>query len=692
MLLRNRLFWLLFSINTFGGAFLTFQLEPLIGRFILPWFGGSPSVWTTCMLFFQVLLLAGYSYAHLSLSRLKPMQQATLQILLLLAAAYSLPIAPDPGWKPEGSELPTLRVILLLLTSVGLPYFVLTSTSPLLQAWFVRIFPTLSPYPLYALSNLGSLFALLSYPILFEPYFGLGEQNRYWSAGFAVFVLLCGLLAVGYRQLAPTAAIDAAPSELDGVRRCDDLPPWLRWFLWLALPAAASVLLLAVTNQLCQDIASIPFLWILPLSLYLFSFVLCFAHRNWYWRSLFIPALVAGTFGLVTALYQGSGLSLEWQIGIYCGGLFFCCMTCHGELFRLRPHPQQLTAFYLAIAAGGAIGGVFVGVIAPLAFSLYFEFHIGLLACCALTLLALRLDSGARTGQKHLRPIWIGAVLALLFLGVRLGYQAYQTVSDKTLISRNFYGVLRVEQRGQDEGELRRVLRHGAVDHGVQFLAAEKRQLPAAYYNPESGVGLAFRYFPRSSNRRIGVVGMGIGTLLAYGKPGDNFQLYEINPAVVQVARDYFTFLADSRAAYTVAEGDARLTLERQAPANFDLLVLDAFSGDAIPIHLLTSEALALYIHHLAADGALLINISNHYLDLKPLVKGLADYYGYPFRIIHSDAAPGNLHYASDWALLTHNQALLQTDAIDAAALKTPVPGTSLLWTDAFSNLYRLLK
>lgn len=691
---ERNLRWLFFAFAIFAGAYLLFQVEPLIGKFILPWFGGGPAVWTTCVLFFQVVLLAAYSYAHLSLYRLKPAHQGFVHVALLLLALLMLPITPAETWKPENSGDPALNILLLLLSSVGLPFFVLAATSPLLQAWFVRICPDRSPYPLYALSNLASLFALLSYPFFFEPYFKLSQQTDGWSGAFRLFVLACGWLAFEYRSMALNGSIAATPEVDGGAKLSDAVPSSLRWFLWLALPTATSALLLAVTNQLCQDTASVPFLWVVPLSLYLLSFILCFARRNWYSRRLFIPALIAGAFGLVTVLYEGSTIDLEWQIGVYGAGLFFCCMSCHGELYRLRPHPERLTTYYLAIAAGGAVGGVFVGVFAPLVFPLYFEFHIGLFACCALILLALAQDMEAFRHKRHKTVIRLLSLLALAFLAGRLANQAYQTASAKTVVTRNFYGVLRVEERSADNPELRRrVLRHGAIDHGFQFLAPQKRHLPTAYYGPTSGIGLAIDHSFPTSNRRIGLVGLGTGTLLAYGKPGDHFRIYEINPTVVRLAQEYFTYLADSPAARNIVVGDARLSLEREAPQAFDLLILDAFSGGAIPIHLLTAEALALYTRHLSPDGVLVINISNHYLDLKPLARGLAEGVGYQYLIVHSEPSPdGVSFYGADWAILTRNQAFLKQPAIEAALAQQLTPAASLVWTDDFSNLFRVLK
>lgn len=687
--------WGLYAFTSFWGAYLLFQLEPLIGKFILPWFGGSPAVWITCMLFFQVFLLGGYAYAHLNLDRFPAKRQGLFHIILLLLALFTLPVTPEPSFKPDSSDQPMVAILLLLTSSVGLPYLILSTTSPLLQAWIVRINPHRSPYTLYALSNTGSLLALLSYPFLFEPYFRLGEQALGWSAGFIVYVLLCGLIAFDFRRLASQNAIVATPVAIDDETRLSDrLSRPQRWFFWLALPAATTTLLLAATNQLCQDVASVPFLWVVPLSLYVLSFILCFAQHNWYQRRIFIPTLFIAAIALVGVLYGGGKFTLAAQIGIYSAGLFFCCMTCHGELYRLRPQPSHLTAYYLAISIGGALGGIFVAVIAPLVFPLYFEFHISLFACCLLTLAAVIVDSQLLNKKRHKPLMWLLTGGVLIWLAVNLANQAFHTSADKTHISRNFYGVLRVEQRSADNPDLaKRVLRHGAIDHGFQFVAPEKQNLPTAYYGNDSGVGLTLANFAVERNRRIGVVGLGVGTLLTYGKANDYFRLYDINPTVAEIAQTYFTYLKNTAASYDIVISDARLAMEREPPQDFDILILDAFSGDAIPMHLLTEQALQLYRRHLRPDSVLAIHITNHYLDLKPLISGMARQAGYHYLFVQSKASSDSLgRYRSDWALLSNNQAFLHSPVFAEVEHSDTEPEQTIMWTDDFSNMFRLLK
>jgi len=362
-----------YALTIFLGAFLLFQVQPLIGKYILPWFGGGPGVWTTCMLFFQMLLLAGYAYAHFSSRWLKPRAQAVVHLVLLGAALAVLPITPSDSWKPLGNENPTLHILALLGASLGLPYFVLSATGPLLQKWFSRTNPGVSPYRLYALSNAGSLLALLTYPFYVESHFARKAQALFWGWGLAAYAVCCGFCAVRLLRRR-TNPENAVPSELSGdspesASRLDQQPTILTKALWLLLPACASVLLLATTNKMCQDVAVIPFLWILPLALYLLSFIICFDSPRWYVRPVFTLALIAALAGICWVLFKGTDASIYKQVGIYSAGLFVCCMVCHGELYRLRPDPRYLTGFYLMIAAGGALGGFFVAVVAPLVFT-----------------------------------------------------------------------------------------------------------------------------------------------------------------------------------------------------------------------------------------------------------------------------------------------------------------------------------
>jgi hypothetical protein len=797
-----------YALAIFSGAFLLFQVQPLIGKYILPWFGGGPGVWTTCMLFFQLLLLAGYGYAHFTSRLLRPRPQAVLHLVLLVAALALLPITPSDSWKPRGGENPTLQILALLSVSLGLPYFVLSSTGPLMQQWFSRENPGVSPYRLYALSNFGSLLALLSYPFFFETHFTRKAQAMFWGWGLVVYVVCAGVCAVkllrtksvedtGSKEVPrPVADTDKGISTSDSGPAVSGRPSTLSYFLWLLLPACASALLLATTNKICQDVAVIPFLWVLPLALYLLTFIICFDSPRWYVRFPFTLALIAAMSGFYWVLTEGSDASIFKQVGVYCGGLFICCMVCHGELYRLKPHPSHLTAFYLMIAAGGALGGLFVAVIAPLIFTGYYELQWGLLFCGVLFVVV---GLGQKLEPKDERYWhWLAGVLPLLALGgldwdvaylsgkmktvprsifiilhlviwaallmmvlwfLRQKFRAFRywraigafwlvlgvcalavgfwldvrvSRSEKIYASRNFYGVLTVKEhrRGNPE-EHHYLLQHGRITHGIQFVDPERAKWPTTYYAETSGIGLAMRAFSESpkgeltqtnlfSTRygptnytaarnaivgdrasghfqgpmRVGLVGLGTATLTAYGRPGDYFRIYEINPQVRTLATTRFRYATSCQGKVDIAMGDARLSMERDPPEQFDVLALDAFSSDAIPVHLLTKEAFDVYQRHLKTNAIVAVHISNHYLDLEPVVANLAKQFGYKMAIIDFDEDDEEWwFYSSTWILLTHDQNLFERPPIQEAKKRTRASTRKVpLWTDDFTSLFQILK
>lgn len=679
----------IFAVTIFTAAFLLFQVQPIIAKYILPWFGGSPAVWTTAMLFFQALLLGGYAYAHFSIRYFRPRGQAVLHLGLLVVGLALLPITPGARWKPEVVDAPTLQIMLLLLVTVGWPFFILASTSPLLQAWFSRLRPGASPYRLYALSNTGSLLALVSYPFLVEPAVGRTAQTQLWSGGFGLFAVLSAACAVWIWRLSPTLAMpsanEAAPE--DAAPR----PHRTTRLLWLALPAAASVLLLAFTNQISQDVAVIPFLWVLPLSLYLLSFIIAFDHDKWYNRPVFTIALIPAMAGVVWMLFLGVYAPVLLQIAVYSIALFICCMACHGELARLKPHPKYLTGFYLMIAAGGVLGGVLVGLVAPHVFNLFLELHLGLLACCALVLLAISADK--RSVLYGGRPRWAWGMIGVSYVMLALTLSIHVVRSTESTIarSRNFYGVLRVFGEQMDTPLEVRSLQNGRIYHGVQYMDPNKRRFPTTYYTPTSGIGLTFEAFPRWSERRIGVVGLGVGTVATYSTQGDYIRIYEINPDVVRMATEQFTYLADSEARVEVVLGDARLSLEREAPQGFDILVLDAFTSDAVPVHLLTTEAFEIYRYHLKPDGVIAVHFTSRYFDLEPVLQQVAQHFEMAAVYVYSPAGPLST-YRADWMLITTNEEFLNTEMIVDAAWREPQNEKRIrLWTDDYSNLFQVL-
>ncbi len=686
----NRLGEMCWPLAIFTGAFLLFQVQPLIGKYILPWFGGSPGVWTTCMLFFQMLLLGGYAYAHCLSSFFKPRAQGIIHLVLLAAALALLPITPNDSWKPRGDENPTLQILALLTGSIGLPYFVLSATGPLMQQWFSRAHPGKSPYRLYALSNVGSLLALVSYPFYFETHFTRKTQATFWGCGLIAYGLFCVWCAMKLWRVKPgentspgAASADVTPS-----------PTFAQKVLWLLLPACASVLLLATTNKLCQDVAVIPFLWVLPLALYLLSFIICFDNRRWYLRSVFALALIAATVGIYWALTKGTDASIKKQVLVWSGALFVCCMLCHGELYRLRPDPRYLTGFYLLIAAGGAIGGAFVAIASPLLFTDYYELHWGLALCWALLAFVCWRDAFA-IGAAYWRFI-VAGLLSLGTAGAAVALaKTCKSEADIVHRSRNFYGVLTVYEHDKDDpDEHHFLLLHGRITHGLQFADPPKSRWPTTYYSDDSGISLAMRALP-AGNRRLGVVGLGTGTTAAFGQRGDYLRIYEINPAIKRLASSPFTYLTRCTGTVDVVMGDARLSMEREPSQQFDLLALDAFSSDAIPVHLLTKEAFALYDQHMKTNGVIVVHISNHYLNLEPVVVNIAREFNYQLAIIDAgeDDEDAWWIYASTWILLSRNEELINRASIQQA--KIPVSSKSPkipLWTDDFASLFQILQ
>ena len=676
-----------FAVTIFLSAFLLFQVQPLIAKLILPWFGGSAAVWTTCMLFFQMALLAGYFYAHL-LTTASPRRQAYIHIALLAVSLLSLPILPSAWWKPAGTEDPLLRILGLLAATIGLPYFLLSSTSPLLQSWLSRANAGVIPYRFFALSNVGSMLALLSYPVLVEPNLANRYQAWTWSGGYALFVALCGFIAYRSRNAAPR--MESASEETGPA-------PTLRANLqWVALAAAASALLLGVTNHLSQNVAAIPFLWIVPLTLYLLSFILCFESSAWYKRVVFLPLFAAslGAMGWGITRSFGDVESLPVTISIYCAALFVCCMTCHGELARTKPASRHLTGFYLMVSVGGALGGLFVALIAPYAFKALYEFPIAIVFAALAVLTVYYRDEPAVNAWRSKRQMaWLAGFAATAALAVGLAHESTGLVSRAVFLSRNFYGALRVNEWRRDaQQEAVRELVHGTINHGEQFLDPRLRRMPITYYGPSSGIGLVMNDLKTGPPIKVAVIGLGTGTVAAYGRAGDTIRYYEINPSVVGIARKYFTYLADSAANVDIVLGDARLSLERQEPQNFDVIAVDAFSSDSIPVHLLTREAFGLYLRHLKPDGIVAIHVSNRYLNLAPVVAQEAAAYHTPIIMVDSDDDEVADYSATTWMLASNRPGYWDRPAFRSAAARIPTIAKLRIWTDDYSNLWRILK
>jgi len=673
----------LFALTIFASAFLLLLVQPIIAKQILPWFGGSAAVWTTCLVFFQAALLAGYAYADVVVRRIGMRRQMLLHVALLVASVFLLPIVPGAFWKPTGTENPAALILGLLTVTLGLPYFLLSTTSPLLQAWFSRRYPDHNPYRLFALSNLASLLALVGYPFLIEPWIPTRTQAFDWSIGYGVFVVLCAATAWssgrgvrGVSGVTPGANATAQPPGPP--------PAWTRSLLWCSLAATGSVLLLSVTNHITQNIAAVPLLWIVPLTLYLLTFILNFDSSRWYPRELVLP-MAAAALGVMAWCVADTRLAheLELQLGVFCIGLFIACMFCHGELARQKPAPAYLTRFYLMVSLGGAAGAALVGIVAPLVLKAHFELGLGLIAAACLLTWQVRRSA----------PVF--GLLGLVSVIVTAGCAIWNVVSfyDTTIVTaRNFYGVLRVQESGVNEVSRHRSLVHGTIMHGLQYLSPQFRRQATSYYTTTSGIGrLLETLHPRKEPLRVGVIGLGTGTLASYGTPGDLYRFYDINPAVVRIAREDFTYLAQSEAHIETPLGDARLTLEREPAADLDILAIDAFSSDAIPVHLITSEALALYARHIKPTGVIAFHVTNRFLDLVPVVAALADAHGMEAVYIH-DEGEDVLASRSDWVLVSNNRALLARPQIAGAAMPIVRRPDWRLWTDDFNNLFQVLR
>ena len=771
---------LIYAATIFTSAFLLFQIQPMVSKAILPWFGGTPAVWTICLLFFQSLLFAGYAYAHFSNSWLRQSRQALLHIAILIVALVFLRVLPNASWQPQGDGDPTRQILWMLALTIGLPYFALSATGPLLQAWFAHSFPDGTPYRLYALSNVGSLLALVSYPFLFERLFDLPRQATLWSAGFIAFGLLCGFAALRLRATSPSSSSSeragaSPPPPLPPPPPPDTPPPFTHYLLWLILPAFASVALMATTNHVSTDVAIVPLLWVAPLALYLLTFIIAFDRPAWYRRIPIAAVTIVAIYGTAllyktnigaVKLYEcgmtgrcvqtiaealrianiaqdGKAISPQIRVGFRTAlaanfvAMFGICFLCHGELARLKPPARHLTAFYLMLAAGGALGGIAVSIVAPHVFKTVLEWNLTIFAAailsigCILYALVKRAvlpdDEPIGPARSTLLPRIVLVLLLAPASFVLLDLTEFLYAPRKNVVyqARNFFGTLTIRKQDADNPRAESlVLLNGTTIHGSQFTSPQRRGLPTSYYGPVSGIGRVLSFF--RANRppggvRIADVGLGTGTLAAYVTKGDFLTFYEINPAVIEMSTSgqWFTYVADCRARGARCEiklGDARLTLEREVRSDslprsgsktgrgeegylprYHVLVLDAFSGDAVPTHLLTAEAYDIYLRRLAtaavdgADGALIVHVSNRYLDLARVVRATAEKLGLSYVEIHSPSDSGQLINSADWIVLTRNEALLAELAPAAYKPRQP-PKPPVLWTDARSSLFEIVR
>lgn len=704
------IFYFSFILSTFVGAFLLFQVQPIITKYILPWFGGSSSVWITALLFFQIVLLLGYSYTFL-LTRFKKNIQVIFHFMLVLLATalivtlysrWQSPITPPLEWKFSNTISPIIQVVGILAISVGLPYFILSTTSTLLQKWFSSVG---SPYPLYALSNFGSLLGIVSYPFLIEPWLSLSSQGLWWSNGFVVYSILLSIccISVGMKSF-KISSIKKGGSHVER-KRCA---------LWVFLSTASSLMLLSTTYEISQSVAAVPFLWLLPLSLYLLSFIVCFSGTRWYWRNVYSYTFFLSAFFVMALSIQTIvSLSLVLELVIYSVLLFSSFMLCHGKLYHLKPHIWDLNLYYLLIAAGGALGGVIAGIFAPLFFKGPWEFYLGISLCGMTATLTLFQDKQSFlyqsmmhrvfTSKKEMYSAIVLFFVTFFFLFSFIDTYKYKSGYTSVQTFRNFYATLRVTKKETKDPHVSYLsLINGKITHGAQFDSGPLRTLPTMYFSKKTGVGLAILNYPertsvsQENGLSIGIIGLGIGTLAAYGSKGDYMKFYEINPEVEKIARSYFTYLKDSSAKIDIVIGDGRISLEKEVKDStippYDILVVDAFSDDAIPVHLLTKEAFDTYLKRLSAiHGLLAIHISNRYVNLLPVLVRIAEHFGMELALIETSTKEETA--ASQWVLLTHDKEYFKAPAIAHAKSALPKHAIKIpLWTDDYSNLFQILK
>ncbi|MGZ4876291.1 MAG: spermidine synthase [Candidatus Angelobacter sp.] len=694
----------LYIAAIFLSSSLLFLVEPMAGKRLLPLLGGSSAVWITCLVFFQTTLLLGYLCAHAIATRLQRRAQLVAYGFLLTLSLVQVFATLDP--HPHASTVrPVFSVLWVLTMLIGLPFLALSATNPLLQAWYAhgRSSPghdsPARPYRLFALSNFGSLLALLAYPLLVEPNFSLRTQTLAWSMGFLLFVVVSGVIITSRRNVpqlsemerhpSPALSGEASSTSQAGTAAAPSLipesaPSAAERTLWLLMAACGSLLLSAVTSHLSQNIAAIPLLWILPLTIYLLTFVLAFNGGKVYSRRLMMGLLPSALGGVAYLIVDTTmDVPIIISIPLFCLTLFIGAFFCHGELYLRRPSARYLTQYYLLIAAGGALGSMFVGVLAPLVFSGSYEMAWSLVYTAAL--------AAALMWRQHVawRVFWPAAAIALLVVVV---LQERADRENAIVQVRSFYGTLRVTEEATDDAGTYRTLIHGTIQHGTQFMASEElRRNPTTYYSHDSGVGLALGNCCKGRARRVADIGLGTGTLAAYGAPGDVFRFYEIDPRVEIIAKNVFTYLRESQAKVEIAHGDARLSLEAEPPENYDVIAVDAFSGDAIPVHLLTAEAIRLYLRHLAPGGIIAVHISNNCLNLAHVVQEQADHAGLQAVLVSTADDDDTGAFSSDWVLVTANEKFLALPEIAAASAKIePRPGLRL-WTDDYSSLLPIL-
>ena len=707
--------WLVLTVGTatiFAAAFLLFSLQPLVGKIVLPRFGGSAAVWSVCLVFFQTALLAGYALAY-GVAKLRPKQQIAVYALLWLAAALLASVPVGDVWRLTWFDNPAGELLLKLMRFVALPCILVGSVSILVQVW-ARLSGVKDPYAFYAVSNIGSLGALLAYPTLIEPNLSVPVSAAAWTWGFRIVALLIAALSLAVWMARP-----AQEGEHEAVDSDSPRPRWWMALAWMFLSAVGSGYLVSFTSRITQDIAPIPMLWIIPLSLYLITFIVCFGgmyRREWV-LPLALIAFALNTF--ITLHYGWSDLGFERKmlgysvsmsgvnIGLTLGSasFFLLVMLLHGELYALRPAARFLSRYYLFISAGGAIGGAFVSLAAPFLFKVQFEYPL-LLTLALAVLFTVTMVHGTRLLQNF----WLNLVATIGIIATGLGFtfgkmaapQAFVGNGIEIAFYRNTYGPMRVETSANRKSFL-----HGTTTHGTQLTDGNAALRPISYYSDQSAVGVVYKFLTEDEKRnplRIGAIGLGVGTLAAYARsapyadaaPGDRAVIfYELDPEVAQIARKHFTYLTQAAPNVPAIHfGDARTTLEQQPPQEFDMLVVDAFTGDGIPIHLLTREALELYLRHIKPEGVILFHISNRYLRLEAVLGNAAHALGLEALTVDHNAESDDID-SSTYIVVSRRKLPLMTQNWEdggKTTIGTTIRDSSLrLWTDDYSNLFSVV-
>jgi hypothetical protein len=688
-----------YFISVFISAFLVFQIQPIISKIILPWFGGGASIWTTCMLFFQFFLLVGYLYAYILTKILKEKYQIVVHLVCLLFSLFLLPYNIADIQNILISGPPTWAVLKVLFFGLGFPYLILSANTPLLQHWFTSETNGAHPYRLYAISNIGSFLALVSYPVVIEPFISLDGQIKIWSSIYWLFVLLVGWIFFivvkqnnNDRYIIPENIINPKVG-------------FFRLSLWFMLSALGVILLVSTTNALTQNVPPVPFLWIAPLAIYLLTYVVAFSNLGIYVRNLWLPFFMLLSFIALLIYFIGGQFDIITQFLIYLLILLSGCMICHGELNSLKPKQGNTTLFYLILSAGGVFGSFLVSFVAMSLFDEFLEFPLAIFSVLVLAsaslwwnkqdeLVKAKSNMAVVVVNRQLSTLALGSAAVALFwllafTKLNIQYQQYDIAK-----ARNFYGILSVKDITEGNVNERRLI-DGSTSHGSQSLPLSNSSVPLSYYRPGTGVQLIIEELSSDSNLQVGIIGLGVGALAAYGQPGDHYTFYELNPLVSDFANNYFSYLDSSKAKIDVKLGDARVTLQRELDLDqknaFDLLIIDAFSGDLIPTHLMTHEAFLLYQQHIKTQGVMALHISNRHLSLLPVIMQHSKSLDMQVMLFETPGN-GNEHDAQ-WVVLTNNNLLAQSPKLTyKQTVITKDQYKHVLWTDDYSSLLPILK